>query len=74
MYRRLRENGRLAPDGVTYVASWVTADYRHCYQVMECASERLLDDWIARWSDLVEFEVRPVVTSAEAQAAMAARL
>ena len=74
VYRRLRDEGRLAPDGVTYVASWVTTDYRHCYQVMECASERLLDDWIARWSDLVEFEVRPVVTSAEAQAAMAARL
>jgi hypothetical protein len=74
IYRRLRDEGRRSPDGVTYVASWVTTDYRHCYQVMECASERLLDEWIARWSDLVEFEVRPVVTSAEAQAAIAPRL
>ena len=74
VYQRLRDEGRRSPDGVTYVASWVTTDYRHCYQVMECASERLLDDWIARWSDLVEFEVRPVVTSADAQAFMAARL
>jgi len=74
VYRRFRESGRLAPAGLTYVASWVTTDYRHCYQVMECASPRLLDEWIAAWSDLVEFEVQPVVTSAEAQTAIAPKL
>ena len=57
VYRRFRDEGRLAPDGATYHASWVTTDYRHCYQVMECANEGVLDDWMARWSDLVEFEV-----------------
>ena len=71
VYARFRERGRLAPEGLTYVASWVTADFEHCYQVMECADRALLDEWIARWSDLVEFEVVPVVTSAEAAARFA---
>ncbi|HSU17475.1 DUF3303 domain-containing protein [Longimicrobium sp.] len=71
VYARFRERGRLAPDGLRYVASWVTADLRRCYQVMECDDRRLLDEWIAAWSDLVDFEVVPVVTSADAAAAFA---
>jgi len=74
VYRRFRDRGRLAPDGLTYVASWVTIDSRHCYQVMECDDPRLLDQWMAEWQDLVEFEVIPVRTSAEAAAAIAPRL
>jgi hypothetical protein len=66
VYARFRERGRLAPEGLRYVSSWVTADLRHCYQVMECDDRALLDAWIAQWSDLVDFEVIPVVTSAEA--------
>jgi hypothetical protein len=66
VYRRFREKGRLAPEGLAYVASWVTADLAHCYQVMECDDPHLLDEWMARWSDLVEFEIHPVITSAEA--------
>ena len=57
VYRRFREQGRLAPEGLQYVASWVTEDLRRCYQVMECADRALLDAWMARWEDLVEFEV-----------------
>ena len=71
VYRRFRDRGRLAPEGLRYIASWVTEDLRHCYQVMECDDRSLLDEWIARWSDLVDFEVVPVVTSAEAAAAVA---
>lgn len=67
VYRRFREQGRLAPDGLRYVASWVTADLTRCYQVMECDDPALLDAWVARWRDLVDFEVIPVVTSSEAQ-------
>ena len=74
VYRRFRDQGRLAPDGLRYVASWVTDDFRRCYQVMECDDRALLDQWIARWADLVEFEVVPVVTSAEAVAAIGPRL
>jgi hypothetical protein len=66
VYRRFRESGRLAPPGVTYVASWVTTDLAICYQVMDCDSRTALDQWIGRWSDLVDFEVLPVITSAEA--------
>jgi len=71
VYERFRTRGRLAPEGLRYVNSWVTADLAHCYQVMECDDRALLDQWVAAWSDIVEFEVHPVVTSAEAAAAVA---
>jgi hypothetical protein len=74
VYRRFRENGRLAPEGLQYVSSWVTDDLTRCYQVMECADRAWLDQWIAAWSDLVEFEVIPVMTSAQAAAAVAPQL
>ena len=74
VYRRFREQGRLAPDGLTYVTSWVTRDVTRCYQVMECSDPALLDTWMAGWSDLVEFEVVPVITSAEAASVVADRL
>jgi len=66
VYRRFRERGRLAPHGLQYVGSWITEDLARCYQVMECDDRGLLETWIARWSDLTDFEVIPVVTSAEA--------
>ncbi len=74
VYRRLRDEGRLTPEGLGYVASWVTEDLRRCFQIMECDDVSLLAQWTARWGDLVEFEVIPVVTSAEAAAAVAPRL
>ncbi|MGH7618982.1 MAG: DUF3303 domain-containing protein [Gemmatimonadaceae bacterium] len=73
VYARFRDRGRLAPDGLQYVASWVTDDLAHCYQVMECEDRSLLDQWMAAWSDLVDFEVQPVVTSAAAAEAVTAR-
>ena len=74
VYRRFRDRGRLAPEGLRYVSSWVTPDLQRCWQVMECDDRRLLDEWIAAWEDLVAFEVVPVVTSADAAAAIAPRL
>jgi len=74
VYRRFRERGRMAPEGVRYLGSWVTTDLSLCYQVMECDERRLLDEWLANWQDLVDFEVIPVLTSAEAAAAVAPRL
>lgn len=74
VYRRFREHGRLAPEGLRYVGSWVTQDLAFCYQVMECEDRRLLDEWLARWQDIVDFEVVPVLTSPEALAAVAPRL
>lgn len=66
VYRRFRERGRLAPEGLTYVTSWVDDRLERCFQLMETPDRRLLEAWIARWSDLVEFEVFPVITSQEA--------
>jgi hypothetical protein len=70
VYRRFRDRGRLAPDGLNYINSWVTPDVKRCYQVMECADRSLLDDWLAQWRDIVDFEVVPVITSSEAAAKM----
>jgi hypothetical protein len=74
VYRRFREQGRLAPTGLTYVSSWVTSDLRRCFQVMECERRELLDEWIAAWDDIVDFEVIDVITSADAVAAVSPHL
>jgi Protein of unknown function (DUF3303) len=66
VYRRFRERGRMAPDGLTYIASWVDEALSTCYQVMEAPDRSLLDEWMGNWADLVEFEVHPVMTSQEA--------
>jgi hypothetical protein len=66
VYRRFRERGRLAPDGLVYIASWVDAAMTRCYQIMETDDPSRLDEWMSRWSDLIEFEVHPVVSSEEA--------
>jgi hypothetical protein len=66
VYARFRAQGRLAPDGLHYVSSWVTADGARCYQVMECDEPSLLEAWMAAWRDLVDFEVVPVISSADA--------
>lgn len=68
VYARFRARGRMMPGGVEYVDSWVTADRSVCYQVMRAHDRALLDEWISHWSDLVDFEVVPVMTSAEAAA------
>lgn len=66
VYQRFPERGRMAPNGLRYVNSWVTPDLASCYQVMECDDRALLDEWMDAWRDLVDFEVHPVITSAEA--------
>ncbi len=66
VYRRFRDRGRMAPEGLNYISSWVDHDLTRCYQVMETTDRGLLDQWMANWSDLIEFEVHPVMTSKEA--------
>jgi Protein of unknown function (DUF3303) len=66
VYRRFKEHGRMTPDGLTYVSSWVDENLATCYQLMETADRTLLDEWIRNWKDLVEFEVHPVISSQEA--------
>jgi hypothetical protein len=74
VYRRFRDHGRLAPEGLTYVSSWVTSDLTKCYQLMEVDDPQLLEQWVARWSDLGTFEAVPVITSAQAVELIAPRL
>ncbi len=66
VYRRFRAQGRLAPEGLIYVSSWVDERFHCCFQIMETEDRNLLDQWIANWSDIVDFEVFPVMTSQEA--------
>ena len=73
VYRRFRNHGRLAPQGLTYVSSWVDAHFQRCYQLVEAVNPQLLEHWIARWSD-IDFEVYPVMTSAEAAERISSRL
>jgi hypothetical protein len=74
VYRRFRDSGRQMPEGLRYVSSWVTSDLRRCYQVMETDRPELFDEWMSAWADIVDFEVVPVVTSADARAAVEPRL
>ena len=74
VYRRFRDRGRMAPEGLRYVSSWVDLGFGRCFQVMEAESEALLREWTVNWDDLIEFEIVPVRTSAEAAAAIAPQL
>lgn len=68
VYERFAEKGRMLPDGLRYVGSWIETTLARCFQVMECDDPRLFDEWTAHWSDLVDFEIVPVITSEEARA------
>jgi hypothetical protein len=74
VYRRFRDSGRLAPEGLRCAASWVDEKFERCFQVMEASDRALLDQWIGNWRDIVDFEIFPVVSSQEAADAIAPRL
>ena len=66
VYERAAEKGRMLPDGLVYVDSWIDESLERCFQLMETDDPALFDEWIASWSDIGEFEVVPVIDSAEA--------
>jgi Domain of unknown function (DUF3303) len=69
VYARAAERGRMLPPGLTYLGSWIDArGLDRCFQLMETDDPRLLEEWAARWADLVDFEIIPVIDSAEAAA------
>jgi hypothetical protein len=74
VYRRFRDKGRQMPDGLTFVGSWVTADLGRCFQLMETDDVALLQRWVAEWSDLVAFEIVPVVSGKETAEALGPQL
>ena len=67
LYERFEEKGRLLPEGVNYVNSWIDENITICYQVMESDTAEKIYTWIGYWNDLADFEVIPVITSAEAK-------
>jgi len=74
IYRRARDHGRMMPDGLEYVSSWVELEFKTCYQLMRTEDASLFAVWTGAWKDLVEFEIVPVRTSAEAAQVIAPRL
>jgi len=74
IYRRLSDKGRMMPEGLTFVSSWVAADLSRCFQLMDCSDVSLFQRWTAEWSDLMQFEVVPVIPGKETAAALASKL
>jgi len=65
VYKRFAEKGRMMPEGLQYVGSWIEADLNRCFQLMETDDAALFQDWVSKWCDLVDFEIVPVVPSAD---------
>jgi hypothetical protein len=74
IYRRAQQRGRLLPDGLEYLDSWVDLDFKTCFQLMRTENEELFQQWVSQWQDLVDFEIVPVRTSAEAFQLISPRL
>jgi Protein of unknown function (DUF3303) len=68
IYRRLREKGRMMPDGLNYISSWIDTELKVCYQLMETEDPALFLGWTENWDDLMEFKIVPVRTSADTAA------
>jgi hypothetical protein len=74
VYRRFRDKGRMMPDGLAFVGSWVEASLGRCFQLMECDDITHLQQFVAEWSDLAAFEIVPVVPGKDVAAALAGQL
>jgi hypothetical protein len=74
IYQRLREKGRMMPEGLEYISSWIDLGFKTCWQLMQTEDFALFDKWIANWRDLVDFQIVPVRTSAEAVEAFSSKL
>jgi Protein of unknown function (DUF3303) len=74
IYRRFRDQGRMMPDGLRYVGSWIEPNFDRCFQLMECDDARLLQEWMINWNDLMDFEIVPVVSSEETREVVLPRL
>jgi hypothetical protein len=74
IYRRFAEKGRMMPEGLNYVSSWIETDFKRCFQLMETDDVKLFDEWIANWDDLTDFEIIPVMNSPEAREKILSKL
>ena len=74
VYRKFRDKGRMMPEGLSFVSSYVAADLSRCFQLMECDDVTLLQRWVTQWSDVAAFEIVPVVAGKDTAAALAGEL
>ena len=74
IYRRLRERGRMMPEGLEYLSSYVAADFSRCFQLMECDDVTKLQQWVVEWSDVMEFEIIPVTAGKDVADALDGQL
>ncbi|MFO0997911.1 MAG: DUF3303 family protein [Alphaproteobacteria bacterium] len=75
IYKRIRDEGRMVPEGLRYVDSWVEPNFSRCFQLMECDELRLLQEWILTWRGYgIEFEIVPVLPSAAVREVVAPHL
>jgi hypothetical protein len=74
VYDRFRDQGRMTPEGLEYLSSWVDTKLERCFQIMETSDPRLMTEWTAHWSDIVDFEIVPVMSSADAVKVMRPKL
>jgi len=65
IYRRFREKGRMMPEGLDYISSWISDDLKTCWQVMQTDDRTKFEQWTCNWDDLMDFEIIAVRTSAE---------
>jgi hypothetical protein len=74
IYRRAKTQGRMMPEGLEYVSSWVDLDFTTCFQLMETENVVLFETWVSQWKDLIDFEIIAVLTSSEAMKTIAPKL
>jgi len=68
IYARFQEKGRMAPEGLIYVDSWISADFGRCFQIMQCDDVTKLQEWVLAWGDLARFEIVPLASSKDTAA------
>ena len=72
IYKQVRDGGRMLPEGLKYIDSWVEPNFSRCFQLMECDDLRLFQEWVLQWRGLgATIEIVPVVSSKETRAVVA---
>lgn len=71
VYQRLRAKGRMMPEGLRYIDSWIEPNFDRVFQLMECDNPTLFQQWLVEWGDLMDMEFVPVVPSRDTVAALA---
>jgi len=60
IYERHDACGRMLPDGLYYLNSWVNKERNICFQLMESDDVALFNQWFTKWNDLVDFDLYPI--------------